>query len=531
MRFFNIKRFFFQLTLSLIVTISHAAPVDIEAIFNKPLYKNAKWGLRVIDSESNKELININPIDKFFIGSVRKIFSVGELLNAVGPQYRLVTTVHTDGKIDQGDLKGNLILVASGDLTMGGRTKPNGEIAITDYDHNEADSLGNAQLTKPNPLAGYKQLAKQVKEAGVNKISGDVVIDERLFDSFDFRGEFVVSPIFVNDDVIDVIINPSEVNKKAKVEWQPHSSGFNMINQLKMTKPGVKYNLNINPEIPNCFGKSNCVAEINGQLPINFIPPLTNKYPLIQTIRISNPANYARTVFIEALREAGVDISKLDKVKNNPVALLKSRDVYNLKNQVAALQSLPYAEYAKFILKVSYNIGADTSLVLFGLTQGVRSMSDSLQIERKFLQSKYNISADNFNFVDGSGGGDTLATNTVITNWLQIMTKSSAYQPFFHALPILGVDGSLVFVKDFQSNSSLSGARGRVHAKTGTYVKKENNQMMLKGQSLAGYVTTKNNHKLIFQVVVNEVPINSINDVLQVFQDQGTISAILWRDF
>jgi hypothetical protein len=30
--------------------------------------------------------------------------------------------------------------------------------------------------------------------------------------------------------------------------------------------------------------------------------------------------------------------------------------------------------------------------------------------------------------------------------------------------------------------------------------------------------------------VVNNVPIKNIPDILQIFQDQGTISAILWRD-
>ena len=35
-----------------------------------------------------------------------------------------------------------------------------------------------------------------------------MVIDDRLFQAFDFRGEFNVVPIFVNDDVVDLTINP-----------------------------------------------------------------------------------------------------------------------------------------------------------------------------------------------------------------------------------------------------------------------------------------------------------------------------------
>lgn len=504
---------------------------DIQTILNKPLYKNAQWGLQVIDTKNNQTIIDMSSSTPLFIGSVRKIFTVGELLNQMGPTYQSTTTVHTDGEIIKHELKGNLVLIASGDLTMGGRTKKNGAIAITDFDHNEADTLGNAQLTKPDPLAGYKALAKQIRKAGIKKISGDVIIDTRLFDTFNFRDEFNVSPIFVNDDIIDVIINPGKLNKKAQVEWRPQSAAFNLTNNLITSPANTHYTLTLKPVIPLCIGQPGCQSEINNQLPIDFTPPFTKTYPLIQTVRISKPANFARTVFIEALRDAGIDISSLTLVKENPSELLKDKTAYTQDNQIAVLQSLPYSEHAKLILKVSYNIGADTSLVLFGLTQGVRNMPDSLRIEKMMLDKQHGIPTTSFNFVDGSGGGDTKATNTAVTKWLQIMTKSESFKPFFDALPILAVDGSLGFVKQFREDPTLKGATGHVHAKTGTYITSENKQLLAKGQALAGYINTKNNNMLIFHVVVNNVPINSLNEVMEMFQDQGTIAAILWRDF
>ncbi|MBX3710037.1 MAG: D-alanyl-D-alanine carboxypeptidase/D-alanyl-D-alanine-endopeptidase [Gammaproteobacteria bacterium] len=510
---------------------TNVVATDIQAIFNKPIYKNAKWGLRVVDLNTSRVLIDLQSSDKFYIGSIRKIFTIGELLNQVGADYRSNTTVHIDGKVSNGELKGNLVLIASGDLTMGGRTKSNGEIAITDLDHNEANSLGNAQLTETDSLAGYKHLAKQVKAAGINKISGDVIIDDRLFDPFNFRDEFNINPIFVNDDVIDVIINPGKVNEKSLVSWRPQSAAFKVINNLITSKQDTKYTLELNPITPQCIGKPNCYGEIKNQLPINFIPPLTDAYPLIQTFRVTKPANFARTIFIEQLNKAGIDVSALALVKENPIKSLKAGNFYNQSNQIAFLQSLPYGDHAKLILKVSYNIGADTSLLLFGLTKGVRNMADSLRVERDLLQNKYGIPSESFVFTDGSGGGNTMATNTAITKWLEIMANSDSFHAFFTALPILSVDGSLAFVNRFQSNPSLAGAMGKVHAKTGTYVIVENEGLVLKGQSLAGYIETKNHHQLVFQLVVNNVDIHSMNDLLDVFQDQGMIAAILWRDF
>ena len=55
--------------------------------------------------------------------------------------------------------------------------------------------------------------------------------------------------------------------------------------------------------------------------------------------------------------------------------------------------------------------------------------------------------------------------------------------------------------------------------------------MALKGQAFGGYITTKRGHHLTYQLVVNNVPIKAIDDITTVFQDEGTISAILWRDY
>jgi D-alanyl-D-alanine carboxypeptidase len=54
---------------------------------------------------------------------------------------------------------------------------------------------------------------------------------------------------------------------------------------------------------------------------------------------------------------------------------------------------------------------------------------------------------------------------------------------------------------------------------------------MLKGQALAGYVNTKGGKRLAFSLVVNNVPISNIDGVVQAFQDQASIAAMLWRDF
>jgi D-alanyl-D-alanine carboxypeptidase len=306
------------------------------------------------------------------------------------------------------------------------------------------------------------------------------------------------------------------------------SAALGIENKL-MGAAGSKYSLQLNPELPPCIGEAHCIATVSGQLPASFVPPLTNRYPLIQTVRITEPANYARTVFIAALQAAGVSVNAAT-VARNPTQLLPPKNSYAKDSKIAELKGMPYGDYAKFILKVSYNIGADTSLVLLGLTHNLDNMTDALAFERQNLITKHGIPEDSFHFVDGSGGGSTTATNEAVTKMLADMKASPVSSIFMDCLPSLGVDGSLGFVKDFQSDATLSGATGQVHAKTGTYLEGTDSGLVLKGQAFGGYITTKAGKHLIYQLVVNNVKVTGLDDLLKVFQDQGVISAILWRD-
>lgn len=505
-------------------------PADIRAIITKPLYKNATWGLRVLDG--SKVLIDLHPERKFFIGSVRKVFSVGQLLDAVGPDHRYNTPVYRTGSVSGGALHGNLIIVASGDLTMGGRTNPDGSIAVSNWDHNEADSLGNAILTKPDPLAGYERLARAVKAAGITRIDGDVIVDDRLFRPFNFRGQFDVRPIFVNDDVVDITVKPrGSAGANTSVVHRPVSAALAIKNQLRNGAPKSKDTLKIDPQYPKCIGMPRCSAMIEGSLPVDFTPPLTGSDTLVQSVRITQPSNYARTVFIESLRKAGVTV-EAPVVEPNPTSRLPSSASYSHGNQVAMLPGTTYGQDAKLILKISYNIGADTSIVLFGVTRGANSMPAALAVERKNLAARFGIPPTDYHFVDGSGGEDTTATNGAVTTMLQQMQRRPVFSTLYSDLPILGVDGSLATVKEFERDPTLAGAVGKVHAKTGTYVAPSpSGGPVLKGQAFGGYITTKSGKHLVYQLVVNNVPIASIPDIIRVFQDEGTISAMLWRDY
>lgn len=507
-------------------------PEGISAIFSKEMYRESVWAMRVVDMESGDIIYDQRSDDNLFIGSVRKVFTISEALDALGPDYSFRTPVHRRGVVTgHGVLQGDLILVASGDFTMGGRRNSDGSMAISNLDHNEANTLGNAVLTTPNPLWGYDSLAQQVAASGVTAIVGDIIIDDRLFEPFEFRGQFDVRPIFVNDNAVDVMITPTNPGELAAVDYRPQSQAFTVDANLLTVSPGAEEVVELVPELPDCIGTAGCSGAVIGSLPVDFVPPLIDAFPLVQAYRIVEPQNYARTVFIEALERAGVTVINADPVGPNRSALLPPENSYTAATQLAELVSLPFSEYAKYVLKISYNIGSDTSLVLWGLTNGVNSLEQSLMVEREYLTQHVGIPADQFLFPDGSGGGPTTATNKAVIQMLKHSSEQSFFPELLHALPILGVDGSLSFTTDFVSDPTLAGAKGSAFAKTGTFAAGTDNGILLKGRSMAGYIDTRSGRRLMYSLVVNNVQLGfNIEDVLIVSEDQATITAMLWRD-
>lgn len=505
-------------------------PPGIQAILDQPRYRDAAWGLRVIDLDTGEVIHDLRPDRPFLIGSVRKLFSVGLLLDEWGADHRFTTPIYARGEIRDGTLEGDLVLVASGDLTLGGRANADGTLAISSYDHGEANSLGNAELTRPDPLAGYATLADRVAAAGIRRVQGEVIIDDRLFAPFNFRDEFMAKPIFVNDDVVDVAISPASPGQPASVAARPQSQAFRVDSEVTTAAAGEALDIELSPERPRCIGQEGCAGKVNGQIPVDLVPPLTQALPLVRTFRITDPSSYARTVLIESLRKAGVAVAA-PAVGRNPVDRLPARGAYSPRDEVASLVSAPFSEYARLILKVSYNLGADVSLLLFGLTQGVETLDASLARERARLESAFGIAGDQFAFLDGSGGGQTRATTGAVSRLLAEMREKPTFPQYSAALPLLGVDGSLGFLKDFSADASLAGARGKVRAKTGTFVEGGNDGPILRAQALAGYIDTRSGRHLAFVLAVNDVGrISELSEVLKVFEDQGRIAAELWRD-
>ena len=496
-------------------------PPEIARVTEAPLYDGATWGIRAVPLDSDVPVIATGPDSLFFTGSVRKLFSVGLALDALGVGHRFRTPVHRRGEVSpEGVLDGDLVIVASGDLTLGGRDLPDGTVAFTSFDHTESNSLGSSILTAPDPLGGVRALAAEVAASGITRVAGDVVVDDRLFEHFHVpNGNVLITPVIVNDNLVDVTILPTEPGEPAAVDWRPRSAAFTVRNETTTVAAGeaADISLDISPDDPS-------VGIVKGTIPVGYVPPLPGVPMLVQTFTIADPSAYLRTVFIEALVQSGVAVDAIP-TGPNPAVRLPSPGNYGDETKVAELVSPTYGQYARLILKVSHNLGANLSLMLFGLHEGARTRDDALAAERRALTEIYGLPADGFDFpTNGSGSPDSRATPATVTGLLKAMQKTPVATTYFDALPVLGVDGSLASIGVDPPNAQIAPAIGKVRAKTGTTME----PATLRAQVFAGYLDAESGRRLAYVVYVNNVsPIGSIGQVIGVFTDEGIISAVL----
>jgi D-alanyl-D-alanine carboxypeptidase/D-alanyl-D-alanine-endopeptidase (penicillin-binding protein 4) len=492
----------FGLAISSIVAVETTLPPDMQKIMDQPKYEHAIWGLYVKDLQAGKILYDINSDAMFSPASTSKLFSVAALLQAYGDDYRFKTPVYATGPIKDGRLHGDLVLVAQGDLTMGGRQPDADTIAFTKMDHIIANDVPGVILTPENPLQAFDELARQIAQKGIKEITGDVIIDDSLFESTQKRG-MMISPIMVNENLIDLVINPSGVGQVAKLSWRPVVPGYTVENEVKTVAKDGKLALEVSA---NEAGNQ---IVIKGTIPID-------QHDIVRTANILDPAAFARAAFIQALQKAGV---KINSSKYNAGS-------YNAQQEVAVWISPPLSEYAKLILKVSHNLGADLVPLLLAAKNGKKTFDEGMLLFGDFVIRDVKLSPDSFVFIDAAGGNENRLTPRGEITLLEYMHQKSPPQftHYFDALPILGVDGSL---EDFAKNTT---AVGKVRAKPGTGIALNlaTNKFFLITQALGGYIEGKDGHLLAYMVVVNNAAMPTIDDIFPIFEDVSLLSNLLY---
>jgi len=359
-------------------------------------------------------------------------------------------------------------------------------MAFKDHDHIYANfpSGSEAEVTDTDPLAGLNALAKQVKEAGIRRIDGDVLIDDRLFARArgSGSGPDLLTPIVVNDNVIDVLITPADKpGDPAVVKMRPQTGFIQMDAQVSTGPEKGPLRLTIESAGHNRF-------TVRGQV-------RAKSQPLVRIYPVDDPAAFARALFIEALRREGIDVEA--SPLSSPEGELPAKDGYDKLTKVAVYQSPPFGELIAVTLKVSHNLYASTLPLLVATKEGKRTLTDGLRAQRRIL-ADLGVPVETISFGGGAGGApaDSVTPRATVA-LVRAMRKRPDWPAYRAALPVLGGDGTLV-----DAVPQGSPAKGKVLAKTGTLLYEDvmNGRSLLRSKAMAG-------RELVFAMFVNDVPL------------------------
>ncbi|WP_245984266.1 D-alanyl-D-alanine carboxypeptidase/D-alanyl-D-alanine endopeptidase [Streptomyces tateyamensis] len=481
-------------------------PPDIAAIMHKAPYDHAQWGLLEIDTSTGRT-VHSQFADQFFTaGSTTKLVTLSAAWHTVGPDHRFTTPLQAVGTRNGSTLTGNLALVAQGDLTMGGRTRPDGTVDYVPLDHTYANDLPGATLTPEDPLAGLDQIAQQVRDAGITEVDGDVVIDPRLFTPPALDPQ--PTPMIINDNVIDLLSTPTTQGQPAQLSWRPQVAPYQVTSTVITGAPGSPTDISVSAS------PDGTRISLSGSI-------AADAKPALKISQVRDPNAFGRTALIEALARAGVTVTA-PSTGSNPDAKLPAS--YDGDQQVAAYVSPPYQQYAKLVLKVSHNLGANLALCLMATARGSHDCNDGFGIEREFLAGTANVDPGQFQLVDGRGVAEDKVTPTGISQILTYWLHSPEAEAFRFALPILGVDGTGAL-----SCTHDCPAKGKVFAKPGTVIGLDdlNQRLTVGAQGLGGYLETDDGCLHIFYVMVNGASTPDIPGYLDINEDVNTIAALL----
>ena len=176
---------------------------------------------------------------------------------------------------------------------------------------------------------------------------------------------------------------------------------------------------------------------------------------------------------------------------------------------VYVLESPPLREILKVFLKPSQNQIGEALLKTLGLERsGIGTADAGAQVITTQLRD-WGVDSTEVVVYDGSGlSRHDLVTPRTLVKVLSAMRKDTAFQVYYDAFPIAGVDGTI------RSRMKGTPAENNLRGKTGTieFVR-----------SLSGYVDTADHQRLIFSFLSN----NFTTPVSEITKIQDAVGALL----
>jgi D-alanyl-D-alanine carboxypeptidase/D-alanyl-D-alanine-endopeptidase (penicillin-binding protein 4) len=419
---------------------------ELNAIFSAPLFDRSFWSVLVRPVSSGDDLFSLNAGKLMMPGSVMKIVTAAAAAEHLGWHHQFETKVVTTAPLENGTLRGDLVVVGGGD----------------------------PGISERNVASQLKALAQDIRRAGVERIEGGIVGDDDLFDdrglgdgwtldNLPYGYSAAVSALEYNEGSADLIILAgASPGAPVAIQVRPEGHSLQIDNRLVTAAESASTSLTMQ----RAPGSSRLL--LRGQIP-------AKTPPLVRTASVDNPTHFFASALRHALTAEGIavagDAIDIDDFESKPdltaARTLSTRRSAPLRDLVASMMRVSQNQYAEMLLKAA------------GGRPTVQQVLTS-----------WSIPVESYVVADGSGlSRYNYVSSDAVVRILQILREDPKHGPVFAGtLAVAGRDGTL--------SRRLAGtaAEGRVRAKTGT---------VDNVRAIAGYVDTADDETLVFSIIAN----------------------------
>ena len=388
--------------------------------------------------------------------STQKVITALAAQLELGDNFRFITGMYTNGSLNNKQLSGDLIIKLSGDPTFN--------------------------------RARLKNMITALRQKGVEKISGNVILDTSIFASHDKAEGWSwnnltacynapASAATIDDNCFVANITPGKTGSKASISVSPNIPVMVTGDVRTIAANSKDLNdryceLDVSAD-KNRYHLSGCIASNADKTPLKFA--------------VIDPTEYFSTILKNELKQQKITF-------NGRVVERKQKAAGGL-TLLTSSQSAPLSELLTVMLKKSNNLYADTIFRTLGahyynVSGTWRNGGDAL---KQILRKKAGIDLENLVIADGSGLSRlNLVSANKLMEILQYISVHNNQLAFIEKLPIAGVDGTLQNRKSFNQAPFKEAVMAKTGYIQGSYnlagfIQKSDGRYIAFVQLLSGY--------------------------------------------
>lgn len=435
-------------------------PQPVKQLLSAPYMKGATFSIVVKDVQDGKVLYSYDADRLMSPASVLKTVATATALEMLGEDFRFETSLEYDGTIEEGVLNGNLYIKGGGDPSLG-----------------SSHFAANKNTYRPAQNRFIPEWIAALRKAGIRKINGAVVSDERIFDT---EGASIK---WLREDMGNY--------------YAPGSYGLSVFDNmyklsLKTGAPGSRPVVTgTDPDLPTLhFINYLKAAPVSSDSAYIIGAPLSDErylYGVLPANResytlkgdISDPALFLARYLAAALEREGIFVT------GEPTCFRIESEAGRWKESkrttIVTTYSPSLKEIASVTNHVSHNLFADALLKMVGLqykpgrNEVISSFGRGVKVVAGYWKEK-GLDVFPLRMNDGSGlaPADKVSADFIADMLVYMASESEAKEAFVASLPQAGVEGS---VRNMLKGSRLQGkARLKSGGITGV-------------RSYAGYIT------------------------------------------